>query len=488
MFPVVPARRIAALTLVLLLFWTMPVCLQSHAVGLIAPVPRPPLKAKAVYKSALRLHAQAGRQKQARARRKAARAPRQSAARAPRAGISLPDVAGALKSSSVAPGVLHRSYLGALRVNVIDVDMVHAPVCVRPVLASDCSSRGLCEVKNQVRDRRAVAAVNANYFKKDGTPLGTLIMNGEWIAGPLYDRVSMGVTRSGYVRVDRVNLHGMLETSNPQAACIWVNNVNQPRRTGARLVAYTRRWGASVRLPYAAAMVAVDGDGVVVDSSKTVRSMGIPLGGFVLTDRKEGAIARLVRGDRVSLRWETRPKAWGDVVSAVSGGPMLVRGGQLYLDLKSEGFRGGWAGAGIKARTAAGVTWNNHLLLVTVEGPHTLWDMAKFMHRLGAVDAMNLDGGGSTTMVVNGRTVTRNGNSYQRRVANSLAVLLMPAPASTVCQRPNDFSPPVSYEDIDAAAAACAWAGPSAQDGPTVCRQASLAPLDTPAETTIGVE
>ncbi|HEY9868219.1 MAG TPA: phosphodiester glycosidase family protein, partial [Candidatus Obscuribacterales bacterium] len=103
--------------------------------------------------------------------------------------------------------------------------------------------------------------------------------------------------------------------------------------------------------------------------------------------------------------------------------PILIKNGKMFVDLKGEKFNRAWTGSHIKARTAAGVTWKNHLLLVTVEGPHTLWDLTKFLHKLGAADAMNLDGGGSTTMVVKGRTVTRNGNSYQRRVANALAVV-----------------------------------------------------------------
>jgi hypothetical protein len=45
---------------------------------------------------------------------------------------------------------------------------------------------------------------------------------------------------------------------------------------------------------------------------------------------------------------------------------------------------------------------------------------------------MNLDGGGSTTMVVNGHTVTRNANSSQRRVASSIVVVDMRTPSSSI--------------------------------------------------------
>lgn len=319
----------------------------------------------------------------------------------------------------VAPGVVHKYYRGALNVHVLDIDLKSAPVKVRPILAGDTFHR-LKDVTDHARESHALAAVNANYFKTNGTPLGTLIIDGEWIAGPLYDRVSMGLTRSGFVRIDRVNLYGIIKTSNPEVPTIWANTINQPRRTGTRLVVYTRRWGQFVKIPYAGTLVAVNAQGEVID--KSTNEMEIPYGGYVFSDSKNAAISKLQRGDVVNLKWHNRPNDWDDVVQAVSGGPMLVKDGKVQIDLKGEHFRKGWTGAQIRARTAAGVTDDNHLILATIEGPHTLWDVAKFLKQLGCVDAMNLDGGGSTTMVVKGVTVTRNNNAHQRRVASSIAV------------------------------------------------------------------
>src|SRR5262249_36560730 len=142
----------------------------------------------------------------------------------------------------IAPGVLHKYYRGALTINLLDVDMVNSDVKVRPMLAGN-DFHQLKDVTDHARESRAIAAVNANYFKSNGTPLGTLIIDGEWVAGPLFDRVSMGFTRNGYVRIDRVNLFGIMQSSNPEVPTAWINNINQPRRTGSRFVAYTRRWG-----------------------------------------------------------------------------------------------------------------------------------------------------------------------------------------------------------------------------------------------------
>lgn len=372
-----------------------------------------------------------------------ATASKKQQAEAKKAAVALPkkppqEAIESMAQTVLAPGVVHKCHRGALNINIVDVDLNNPNIEVKPILAGDTFNR-LDEVRDQAQKVNAIAAVNANYFKKDGTPLGTLVIDGEWIAGPLYDRISFGLADSGKVHVDRANLHGTIETSNPNVACLWVNNLNQPRRTGSKLIAYTRRWGNQVTMAYEGCLVAVDNTGRVID--KGLKQIAVPYGGFVLCDAKKSAISKLQRGDLVFLEWHHRPDSWADVVQAVSGGPGLIRNGKLYVDLKDENFRKTWTSSSIHARTALGVTRNNHLILATIEGPHTLWDVAKMLQRLGCSDAMNLDGGGSTTMVINGNIVTRNRNSFQRRVAASLAVLPRTRAASIASRRYGNYVP-----------------------------------------------
>jgi len=319
----------------------------------------------------------------------------------------------------LAAGVTYKVYAGHPRINVVDVDMSKSPVKLRPVTAAYTFSQ-LKDVREHARDSGAIAAINANYFKKDCVPLGTLMVDGEWISGPLFDRVALGFTEGGYARIARVGLHGTLSTSNPEHPELWINNVNQPHRTGSRCILYTRRWGDKVTFPYAGCLVAVDASGQVLDKAEKV--MAIPYGGFVLADSKKSPIAALAPGELVHVRWQVSPAGWDNVKYAVSGGPLLLSDGKFAFDLKSEKFPVNWTGGQIVARTACGITADDHLILATFEGPHTLFDVAKFFLKLGCTEAMNLDGGGSTTMVVNGTTVTRNGSASQRHVAVALGV------------------------------------------------------------------
>jgi exopolysaccharide biosynthesis protein len=382
-----------------------------------------------------------------------------------------------LSSRTLAPGVVYKYYHGALNINVIDVDMMTAKVQVKPVLAGD-SFNQLADVRDHAEKINAIAAVNANYFKKDGTPLGTLIENGQWVAGPLNDRVSLGISRCGFVRIDRVDLNGLMETSNVAVPSIWVNNINQPRRHGAHLIVYTPRWGRSVHMPYAGSLVAVNNQGEVLDKGTTY--MSIPNGGFVLSDSKDAAISKLERGDLVHISWQSHPDDWSDVVQAVSGGPTLIKNGNLFLDMADEGFHNNWAGSQIHARTAVGVTLYNHLLLTTVEGPHTLYDLAKFLYGLGAVEAMNLDGGGSTTMVVNGVAVTRNGNVHERRVASALAIIDASKPLLDHTMGSIGYKPSTDLTNFHTAAASL----PALKEYIDVASQEKLADFGNSFETT----
>lgn len=105
-----------------------------------------------------------------------------------------------------------------------------------------------------------------------------------------------------------------------------------------------------------------------------------------------------------------RTTNWQGCRTVICGGPTLVRHGKVALAPRSEGFRD----PGIfrqKRRTAVGLTKNNKLLIVTVDKPIYLSDLAKLMIYLGAVDALDLDGGTSTALYYRGKVVSKPGRS-----------------------------------------------------------------------------
>jgi putative cell wall-binding protein len=124
-----------------------------------------------------------------------------------------------------------------------------------------------------------------------------------------------------------------------------------------------------------------------------------------LADTPEGdAIASLPVGDTVELHWRAHDAA-ADMPEVLGGNLTLVHGGQVATDVT---MNSGEFFTKRAARTAIGFDANRTTLIVIVDGrPNhsvgmTPRELADFLVSLGCVDAMNLDGGGSTTLAVNG--------------------------------------------------------------------------------------
>ncbi|UCG86056.1 MAG: phosphodiester glycosidase family protein [Gemmatimonadota bacterium] len=121
-----------------------------------------------------------------------------------------------------------------------------------------------------------------------------------------------------------------------------------------------------------------------------------------------------------------RAQIW-QVLDALSAGPALVVDGRIDVTTDQEVFFG-TSIPDVHPRTAAGRTRDGSLILMVVDGRQTvsrgvnLEELAAMMLDVGAVDALNLDGGGSSTLVVNGVLLNRPaGGVFQREVMSALA-------------------------------------------------------------------
>ncbi|MEU6553398.1 phosphodiester glycosidase family protein [Streptomyces sp. NPDC046915] len=209
------------------------------------------------------------------------------------------------------------------------------------------------------------------------------------------------------------------------------------------LVLFTGEFGAP--LPTGpGTQVVLDADGRVVSAG--ARGGTVPAHGAVL------------QGIGAAADWLThhapvgRPAAVREVVrdtagkrvrldrddSIVSAAPTLVRHGRISVDAAAEGvvdpqdLSFGYAWANVRQpRTMAGVDAEGRLILATVDGRRTggsegftLQEAAAFMRSLGAVDALNLDGGGSTAMAVHGVLLNNPSDATgERAVGGTIQVL-----------------------------------------------------------------
>jgi hypothetical protein len=346
-----------------------------------------------------------------------------------------PDV---LKPQLIAPGVLHLRVRkacsrGPLLINVLEVDPKTPGIEIFPALASP-----LLTVNKRLTDiaqsHHAIAAINATYFKQDlGIPLGALIIDGELLAGPIYNRVALGIDANNNLKMQRIRILG--DVMLPGQPPIRINNINQPRLSPTETVVYTPRWGARApRVPENGLQIQLI-HGKVTQVS-TQESLAIPQEGYVLSGPKTEAWEALASADAqtpVSLRLYTLPD-WSDMTHAVGGGPYLVKDGSIFVDSQAQHVRFLEHGS-VAPRTALGITQSGKLLMVTVDGRQagsvgvTLGEMAGIMRQLGARHAMNLDGGSSTQMVVNGTLTNSPAVPGGARISNGLMVRYTPPKA-----------------------------------------------------------
>ncbi|OAH13151.1 phosphodiester glycosidase family protein [Streptomyces jeddahensis] len=209
------------------------------------------------------------------------------------------------------------------------------------------------------------------------------------------------------------------------------------------LVRFTSRFGAG--LPTG------PGTQAVLDATGRVLSAGarggtVRPGGSVLQGIGSAAdwLADHARpGERITVKEavrdaEGRRVELGPGDSMVSAAPTLVKDGRIDIDAAGEGtldpqdLSFGYAWSNVRQpRTMAGIDKRGRLLLVTVDGRQpgvsegfTLAEAASFMRSLGAVDALNLDGGGSTAMAVGGTLVnTTSDATGERPVGDTVQVL-----------------------------------------------------------------
>ena len=363
-------------------------------------------------------------------------------------------------ATEVAPGVVWTSILrerGPVRINVLEVD----PARVRGVLSNNRVA-GRERVSRMAQRVGAVAGVNGGYFRPSGDPVGVLAIDGTLLSEPLDGRSALVVSAgraavgpirfSGSVTINGVErlIDGVERTRGLIPACGGRGGDVPTTRPNAvlictdssELVLLSPRYGA--RPPREGGVEAVLRDGTVA-SVRAPGTGGVPSDGLLLTGTgdaarflRNAALPRSRADIELKLTAARRPLDLAQQTLVVGAGPRLLRGGRVAVTAKAEGFAPPQAPAfygsfvaGRNPRTLAGVRADGKLLLVTVDGRRpgwstgmTLFEAARLMRSLGAREALNLDGGGSSTMTVRGEVVNRpSDRGGERRVSNAVVAL-----------------------------------------------------------------
>ena len=316
----------------------------------------------------------------------------------------------------------------------------------------------------------ALAAVNGGYFvinPGDGTPgdlAGISVIDGRLVSEAVNGRAALTIARGSRATVARLVTRMTVRSSDGAARRLdglnrapgLIRSCGEPGDLPTErpkhdftctnpdeLVAFDADFGTTAD-PGAGVQAVLDRHGKVLRLEET-RGGAIPAGGTVLEGIGAGAgwlrthaqPGRTLRLDQQVSDTRGRPLRLGPGLDVVNGGPLLVHGGRPFVDAFAEGFvqpdiPSFYYGFGVRRnpRTMAGVTAGGDVLLVTVDGRQPGYSVglsfaeeAAVMRSLGAREALNLDGGGSTTMVADGQLLGRPSDATgERPIGDALLV------------------------------------------------------------------
>ena len=368
-------------------------------------------------------------------------------------------------SRVLAPGVTYKRLVvlsGPWRVNELEIDLRQPGLKLLGVKAKDSflgREKPSAMAARYSGPGKVVAAVNTDFFVvKTGETENNVVIEGEMSKGVTvsdspFDRFNnlhseLGLDWTNHSWIERYGLKGRVVQGNHSVALDGLN-FRPPYKNYVAL--FTGFVGDSspadtlhsdvVNLPLK--LVSRNGNtrtfsiaGTVSDGSRVALTSGALLvaeGGM-----RDSLRAMVKRGGRIRVTTGLTPDH-GDLRTVVGGWPRIVRNGRSvaeWSDIEEGTFPG--FSKGRHPRTGAGISRDgNTLYLMTVDGRResdggmSLVELAHFMIGLGAYDAMNFDGGGSTAMVVEGQVVNHPSDAAgERAVGSGLLVITGARPAA----------------------------------------------------------
>ncbi len=333
-------------------------------------------------------------------------------------------------------GVIYRVYEQRhpnLRIRTVTVHEKRVS-SIRAVLGSG-KLPGWERTSSVARRTGAIVAINGDYGRPSGRPVMAFAHASRLIQTPLTAGQNFAVTPSSRARIGFPKPQLWM---NAFGTNVPIGRLNDGGPYGHSLAMFDRAGGYLEKPPKRACSVRLmpdgfprpgsEGKGIVapyrVQRVKCSKGRLFPMGGRVISARwrtgKSDLLASIPVGATVWLGWTL---GWGPVQETIGGNPALVHEGQVVVPKSRAPF------FARHPRTGVGVTRDGSVILATVDGRQrrsigmTLRGFARFFRSLGAVTALNLDGGGSTTMVVRGRVMNRPSDGSERPVSSALVVL-----------------------------------------------------------------
>ncbi len=320
------------------------------------------------------------------------------------------------------------------RLHSVALDLTNPSVTMLPLTGSD-GMDGLDSLQALANAWQADLAINGGYFHRTRKlPLGAIKRQGHWLSGPILGRGAIGWGSGERPAFGRL---AMKETVTGPRGSFPVSHLNSGyvQKGVAR---YTHHWGSHYR------PLTQGETGFLVRDNRVVRHFAAfqLKGGVALAPEswllvaRSGASLPLQLGDPVVLDQRLTPGVFARQPHVLGAGPLLLQGGRPVLNAALERFSTQFQRE--KAPRSMVAWGQGQLWLLTVQGlgnsGPTLQEATRLARQLGMEDALNLDGGSSTTLVFRGVTTVR-GRGVDSRVHNGLGVVVREPPGENGSQR-----------------------------------------------------
>ena len=343
---------------------------------------------------------------------------------------------------------------------VAEMDRSHTDLHFEAAIAKDQILgkeivRSIAHRRSQRGDRRVLVAINGGFgvlgdMKGYGGALENLhIQAGELMTQPASDKEAcFGVTSEGEFLIGPVEMEAAVTVGTYRFP---LECINQRFLDGCRSILYTPRMGDSThtnrRRTYEIILTGLQSPITgKYESEFVVNQFGkggnnpIPENGAAISFRSridEELQTQLSEGKRGKIEIELKPAIWNRTVQAIGGRIRLVKNGRVNEIIEKHhhtqkkhtpGKRQRDLALSYEPRTALGYNAQK-LILIVADGRRagystglSLYRLASLLVELGATEAINLDGGSSSTFVVDGKVVNRPSGQRERDVLNAVLI------------------------------------------------------------------
>lgn len=306
---------------------------------------------------------------------------------------------------------------GNVTADVVYVNLKNPAVSVKTMIANNTIGSSL-PFSQIVSSSDAKVIVNGNFFEAYAPvwyPVGHVMSDGRFMYG-VSGMYSFGFTSDGDIKVGSPALFFNVSDGKTTWACYELNSATQ---TPDYSVLYTPAFGSSITTKCAAMIVCVENSTITkVENVAAGVTLSIPSDGYLMffgtgytsTDYfTTPSVGAAVTMTPAPFTPDSEGFTMEGVTNIVSGGPRLVKNGEIYTTLEAF-YNEARFTTMATTRTAIGRDSSGRLIIISTPKA-TIGQLRELMHHLGCIDAINLDGGASTAFAYDGAVVRSPGRN-----------------------------------------------------------------------------